>query len=50
MFSHVDYFNTRNKDLTAKFLKKDIDIINLVKRFQSFIGGILTKCLNIMSD
>ena len=29
---------------------KDIDIINFVRRFQNFIGGILSKCLNIMSD
>ena len=29
---------------------KDIDIINFVRRFQNFIGGILTYCLNIMSD
>ena len=39
--SHVDDFNTRNKVLTAKLLK-DIDIINFVRRFRNFIGGILT--------
>ena len=40
--SHVDDFNTRNKVLTAKLLRKDIDIIKFVRRFQNFIGGILT--------
>ena len=30
--------------------KDDIDIINFVRRFLNFISGILTKCLNIMSD
>ena len=39
--SHVDDFNTRNKVLTAKLLKKDIDIINFVGRSHNFIGGIL---------
>ena len=29
---------------------KDIDIINFVRPFQSFISHILTWCLNIMSD
>ena len=49
--SHVDDFNTRNKLLTEKnFSNKDIDIINFIGRSQNFIGGILTKCLNIMSD
>ena len=32
------------------FSDKDIDIINFVRRFQNFIGGILTWCLNIMLD
>ena len=32
------------------FSNKDIDIINFVRRFQSFKDSILTKCLNIMSD
>ena len=32
------------------FSDKDIDIIKFVRRFQNFIGGILTLCLNIMSD
>ena len=40
--SHVDDFNTRNEVLTAKLLKQDIYIINFVRRFQSFIVGILT--------
>ena len=40
--SHVDDFNTCNKVLTAKFSDKDIDIIKFVRRFQNFIGGILT--------
>ena len=29
---------------------KDIHILKFVRRFQNFIGGILTQCLNIMSD
>ena len=32
------------------FSDKDVDIINFVRRSQNFIGGILTSCLNIMSD
>ena len=48
--SHVDDFNTGNTVLTAKFLRQGLDIINFVRRFQKFIGGILTWCLNIMSD
>ena len=41
--SHVDGFNTRNKVLTAKLLRQGyIYIINFVRRFQNFIGGILT--------
>ena len=32
------------------FSNNDIDIINFVMRFQNFIGGILIKYLNIMSD
>ena len=32
------------------FSDKDIDIIKFVRRLQNFIGGILTECLNIMSD
>ena len=41
--SHVDDYNTRNKVLTAKLFKnKDKDIINFERRFQTFIGGILT--------
>ena len=40
--SRVDDFNTRNMVLTAKLLYMDIDIIKFVKRFQNFIGGILT--------
>ena len=40
--SHVDDFSTRNKVLTENFSDKDIDIINFVRRFQNFIGGILT--------
>ena len=38
--SHVDGFNTRDKVLTENFSDKDIDIINFVRRFQNFIGGI----------
>ena len=40
--SHVDDFNTRNKVLTENFSDKDIDNINFVRRFQNFIGGIVT--------
>ena len=40
--SHIDDFNTCNKVLTANFSDKDIDIIKFVRRFQNFIGGILT--------
>ena len=40
--SHVDDFNYRNKVLTAKLLNKNIDIINFLRRFQNFIGGIST--------
>ena len=39
--SHVDDFHSRNKVLTAKLLRQDIDIIKFVRRFQNFIGGIL---------
>ena len=48
--SHVDDFNTRNKVLTAKLLRQGYRYHKFVRRFQNFIGGILTKCLNIMSD
>ena len=49
--SHVDDFNICNKVLTEKnFLDKDKDIIKFVRRFQNFNGGILTLCLNFMSD
>ena len=47
---HVDDFNTRNKVLTANFSDKGIDITNFVRRSLNFIGGVLTLCLNIMSD
>ena len=40
--SNVDDFNTRNKVLTAKLIRQDIDIIKFVRRFQNFISGILT--------
>ena len=40
--SHVDDFNTRNKVLTAKLLRQDINIRNFVRRSQTFNGGILT--------
>ena len=48
--SHVGDFNTRNKLLTAKLLRQGYSIINFVRRFQNFIGGIMTKCLNVMLD
>ena len=35
--SYVTDFNTRNKLLTQKFLKKAIDIINFKKHFLNFI-------------
>ena len=40
--SHVDDFNTRHKVLTAKLLRQGYRLINFVRRFQNFIGGILT--------
>ena len=42
VFRHADKFYTRNKVLTGNFSNKDIDTINFVRRFQNFIGGILT--------
>ena len=38
----LDDFNNRNKVLTAKLLRQGVDIIKFVRRFQNFIGGILT--------
>ena len=38
--SHVDDFNTRFRQ--QNFSNKDIDIMKFVRRFQNFIGGILT--------
>ena len=38
--SNVDNFDNRNKVLKQNFSNKDIDIINFVRRFQNFIGGI----------
>ena len=41
--SHVDDFNTRNKVLTAKHLRQGYRYHKkFVRRFQNFIGGILT--------
>ena len=40
--SHVDDFNTRNKVLTAKLLRQGYRYHKFDKRFQNFIGGILT--------
>ena len=49
--SHVDDFNTRNNVLTAKLLRQGYRYHKIRKAFfQNFIGGILTQCLNIMSD
>ena len=49
--SLVDDFNTCNKVLTAKPLRQGYRYHKIRKiRFQNFIGGILTKCLSIMSD
>ena len=41
---------TTTQQQQPNFSDKDIDIINFVRRFQNFIGGNLTLCLNIMSD
>ena len=38
--SHVDDLNARN--LQQNFSDKDMDIINFARRFQNFIGAILT--------
>ena len=38
--SHFDDFNTRNKVLTENFSNKDIDIMDFLRHFRSFIGGI----------
>ena len=40
--SHVDDFNTPNKVLEAKLLRQGYRYHNFVRRFQNFIGGILT--------
>ena len=40
--SHVNDFNTCNKFLTAKLLRQGYRCHNFVRRFQIFIGGILT--------
>ena len=40
--SHVDDFNTRNKVLTAKLLRQGYRYHKIRRRFQNFIGGILT--------
>ena len=42
VFSHVDDFKIRNKVLTAKLLRQAYNIIKFVRRFQNYIGGILT--------
>ena len=38
--SHVDDFNTRNRFRQQNLSNKGTDIINLVRCFQNFIGGI----------
>ena len=40
--SQVNDFNTRSKFLTAKLLRQGYRYHNFVRRFQIFIGGILT--------
>ena len=51
MSSHVDDFNTSDKVLTAKLLRQGYRYHKIRKEFLNFfIDGILTKCLNIMSD
>ena len=40
--SHVDDLNTRNKVLTTKLLRQGYRYHKLERRFQNFIGGILT--------
>ena len=46
VFSHVDDCNNRNKVLTAKLLRQGYRY-HKIRRFQTFIGGILKYCLNI---
>ena len=48
--SHIDDFKTRDKILTAKLLRQGYRYHKLRKAFSNVFGGILTKCLNIMSD
>ena len=48
--SHVYDFNTRNKVFTAKLLRQGYRYHKIRTAFSNFIGGILTECLNIMSD
>ena len=40
--NHVDDFNTREKVFTANLLRQGYRYKKCVRRFQSFIGGILT--------
>ena len=40
--SHVDDFNTRNKVLKAKLFRQGYRYHKIRKRFQNFIGGILS--------
>ena len=48
--SHVGYFNTRNKVLTAKLLRQGYRYHKLRKTFSKFYRRHLDLCLNIMSD
>ena len=48
--SHVDDFNTCKKVLTAKLLRHGYRYHKILRFFLNFIGGIMTSCLNIMSD
>ena len=44
--SHVDDFNTGNKDLIAKFSDKDIDIINFFCKVFLNLNFMATWCIN----
>ena len=48
--SHVTDFNTRNKILTAKFLKQVIGITKSVKLFLSSIDATMTWYQNLIRD
>ena len=47
---NFDGFNTRNEVLTEKLLKQGYRCHKLCTTLSNLFGGILTNCLNIMSD